>query len=133
MTTLPVPLTVPNGPAGLALVGEVLGAVDRWVAITQGGRTDRARIAAWETVTTTEIHAKRDVLLAYLTRTFDEREQNFRELFQILDIAINTAPSAVADILAAITTLATASPLAEIGNLDHVRTALADPRHQWDV
>ncbi len=123
MTVQPSPLTIVQGVGPLltgaeavGVIKEIVGAVGEWVRTVEQGRAKRADIAAKEAATLAAIAADRDVLLTYLDRSFDERKDNFKQLFTALDDAIRNNPAAVADVLGAITTLAVRSPFADLAD-----------------
>lgn len=64
------------------------------------------------------IHVQRDFLLTALDRTFDERRENFRRLFDNLDSALisdrEDAGAQVSELLTAITELAQTSPFKDL-------------------
>lgn len=95
-------------------------------------KTKRREIEAWERKTLAEIHAKRDILIKFLELSFDERAENFRHLFNVVDQAIesdNNQQLALA--LHSITELAKSSPFKDLANLASVQAALDDPDHEW--
>jgi ribonucleotide reductase alpha subunit len=95
-------------------------------------QTKRREIEAWERETITRINAQRDLLMAYLDRSFDERAENFRSLFCVVDRAIATGNNdQLALALHSITEIAKSSPFKELANLASVRAALDDPNHEW--
>ena len=70
--------------------------------------------------------------MAYLDHSFDERADNFRSLFRLVEQAIavgNNVQLALA--LHSITEIAKSSPFKELANLASVRAALDDPDHEW--
>lgn len=101
--------------------------------IVEQERAKRREIDSWERETIANINAQRDLLMAYLSRSFDERAENFRALFGVVDQAIaadNNDQLALA--LHSITELAKSSPFQELANLASVRAALDDPDHEWE-
>ncbi len=75
------------------------------------GKTERARIQASEKTALEEIKAKKEMFMAYLDKSFDERKGNFERLFGILDRAIDrNDPDTAAQALASITELGKSSP-----------------------
>jgi hypothetical protein len=76
--------------------------------------------------------SQRELLLDYLDRSFDERKENFQNLFSVVDQSIqsgNTEQLGLA--LAAITELAKSSPFKDLANLNTVQANLQDPNHEW--
>lgn len=112
---------------------QIVSAYTEYKIIAEQEQTKRREIEAWEKVTIAKINAQRDLLMAYLNRSFDERAENFRHLFCVVDRAIaadNNDQLALA--LHSITELAKSSPFKELANLASVRAALDDPNHEWE-
>jgi ribonucleotide reductase alpha subunit len=111
---------------------EIVSAYTQYKTITQQEETKRRGIEAWEKTTTTSINAQRDFLMAYLDRSFDERAENFRAYFAVVDQAIasgNNEQLALA--LNSITEVAKSSPFKDLANLTSFQAALDDPNHVW--
>jgi ribonucleotide reductase alpha subunit len=112
---------------------QIVSAYTEYKIIAEQEQTKRRDIEAWEKVTIAKINAQRDLLIAYLNNSFDERAENFRSLFSVVDRAIaadNNDQLALA--LHSITELAKSSPFKELANLASVRAALDDPDHEWE-
>jgi hypothetical protein len=122
-----------EGVDAMALATQIIDAVGEWVQVVQTERTKRAEIDAWERTTLAEIRARRDLLVTYLDRSFDERAANFRELFRALDQAFDQGPEQVAVVLGSITTLAMHSPFSDLKDVATAVDALKDPDHEWSV
>lgn len=127
---VPVPI---RGLDAMALATNVIDRVGEWVQLAQTETTKRADIAAWEQTTVEEIRAKRDVLITYLDRSFDERAENFRRLFDSLDAAIADRSEKVSEVLGAITALAMKGPFADLKDVGAAARALKDPDHEWEI
>jgi ribonucleotide reductase alpha subunit len=111
---------------------QIVLAYTEYLKIAEQERTKRREIEAWEKETIAKIDATRDLLMKYLDRSFDERADNFRDLFNVVDRAIaadNNEQLALA--LDSITEIAKSSPFKELANLASVRKALDDPNHEW--
>lgn len=111
---------------------QIVLAYTDYLKIAEQERTKRREIEAWEKETIAKINATRDLLMEYLDRSFDERADNFRDLFNVVDRAIaadNNEQLALA--LHSITEIAKSSPFKELANLASVRKALDDPNHEW--
>ena len=65
------------------------------------GQHKRADTPTWEGTTRKSIHARRDILLAYLDLPFDQRKEDFSRLFEGLDTAMATHQSDAAQLIAA--------------------------------
>lgn len=112
---------------------QIVSAYTEYKIIAEQEQTKRREIEACEKVTIAKINGQRDLLMAYLNRSFDERAENFRTLFGVVDQAMaagNNEQLALA--LHSITELAKSSPFKELANLASVRAALNDPNHEWE-
>jgi ribonucleotide reductase alpha subunit len=112
---------------------QIVSAYTEYKIIAEQEQTKRREIEACEKVIIAKINAQRDLLMAYLNRSFDERAENFRTLFGVVDQAMaagNNEQLALA--LHSITELAKSSPFKELANLASVRAALNDPNHEWE-
>lgn len=96
----------------------VVTSANEWVAVVAQERSRREDIRAWERIQLDIIRAQRDFLLKALDRSFDERAENFRRLFDALDAAMvsdrDNAAAQAADTLGAITDLARTSPFKDL-------------------
>ena len=110
----------------------IVSAYTEYKQVAEHEQTKRREIEAWEKEAIAKINAQRDFLMTYLNRSFDERADNFRALFNVVDRAIavdNNEQLALA--LHSITEIAKSSPFKELANLASVRKALDDPNHEW--
>ncbi|MHC5764711.1 MAG: hypothetical protein ACYTXI_03615 [Nostoc sp.] len=111
---------------------QMVSAYTEYKIIAEQEQTKRREIDAWEKETITKINAQRDLLMAYLDRSFDERAENFRALFALVDNAIASGNNdQLALTLNSITEIAKSSPFKDLANLASVRAALDDPDHEW--
>ncbi|WOP19532.1 hypothetical protein [Raineyella sp. LH-20] len=96
----------------------VLASANQWVNVINEEKTKRNEIRAWEQTQIEIIHVQRDFLLTALDKTFDERSENFRRLFDNLEVALTSerddAGTQVSEILGAITDLAQTSPFKDL-------------------
>ncbi|WP_051478865.1 hypothetical protein [Arthrobacter sp. H5] len=96
----------------------VISSATEWVQVIAQEKTRREEIRAWEQSQLEIIHVQRDFLLTALDRTFDERRENFRRLFDNLDSALvsdqEDAGAQVSELLGAITELAQTSPFKDL-------------------
>ena len=112
---------------------QMVSAYTEYLAIAEQERTKRRNIEAWEKESITRINAQRDLLMSYLDRSFDERAENFRALFGVVDNALISGDNEqLALALNSITEIAKSSPFKEFANLNSVRAALNDPNHVWE-
>ncbi|HYX14748.1 MAG TPA: hypothetical protein VE944_10345 [Nostoc sp.] len=111
---------------------QMVSAYTEYKIIAEQEKTNRREIEAWENETITKINAQRELLMAYLDRSFDERAENFRALFAVVDNAIASGNNEqLALTLNSITEIAKSSPFKDLANLASVRAALDDPDHEW--
>jgi hypothetical protein len=104
-----------------------------YLQIAEIEKTQRREIEANEKVAIAKIHAQRDLLMAYLDRSFDERAENFRSLFKVVDQAIaNGNNEQLAIALNSIVEIAKSSPFKDLADLASVRASLNDPNHVWE-
>lgn len=96
----------------------VLASANEWVKVVAQEKTRREEIRVWEQSQLEIIHVQRDFLLNALDKTFDERRENFRRLFDNLDAALASdredAGAQASEILTAITDLAQTSPFKDL-------------------
>ena len=112
---------------------EIVSAYTEYKTIAQQEQTKRRGIEAWEKVTVANINAQRDFLMAYLDRSFDERAENFRALFSVVDQAIASGNNdQLALTLNSLTEVAKSSPFKDLANLASFQAALDDPNHVWE-
>ena len=97
---------------------EIVAAAREWVQVSQTEKTKRAQITAWERTSIKDIRARRDILMTYLERSFDERKENFNRLFDALETALENDRQDVSGILQTITTLAGQGPFADLQDAD---------------
>ncbi|WP_062381180.1 hypothetical protein [Demequina pelophila] len=117
----------------LAVLNTIVDAAQEYAQVREAEQTKRDVIEAQKQVALAEIHARSELFLTYLDRSFDEREKNFENLFAALDKAMTDGGGNVAEILGSITTLAAASPFKDLHDPVQVRAALDDPDKVWDV
>lgn len=133
VTPAPVAGRIIGPDSAMNVLDEVLRLGREWVQVHEEASTKRTAIQADAEVTIAQIHARRDLFLTYLDRSFDEREQNFEALFARLDEALASSPEAVGAILSSITTLALKSPFADLHDPVALRQKLDDPGAEWAV
>ncbi|WP_448071053.1 hypothetical protein [Georgenia yuyongxinii] len=116
------------------VLSQMVGAADQWVKVIQEESTRREEIRAWEATERERIVAQRDVLLRGLELTHDERRENFRRLFDNLDVAMRKDDAATAaSLLDSITELAKTSPFKDLRNVEFVANELKLPDRTWKV
>ena len=117
-----------------AVIIQIVKAYADWRKIAKEEETKRQRISAEERMAIHQINAQRDILMAYLERSFDERRENFQQFFEILDRAIDKGDTAnVATTLSSIVELAQSSPFKDIASVQAVRNVLADQNSEYEI
>jgi predicted TPR repeat methyltransferase len=112
---------------------QMVSAYTEYLTIAEQEQTKRRDIAAWEKESITRINAQRELVITYLDRTFDQRAENFRALFGVVDHALVSGDNEqLALALNSITEIAKSSPFKDLANLSNVRAALNDPNHVWE-
>lgn len=113
---------------------QVIAAYEGYQKVANQERTKRRNIEACEKKTLAEIQMKRDLLIGYLERSFDERAKNFEALFQLVDQAIVSDDNhQLGSVLHAIVELAKTSPFKDLDSLSAVQAALNNPDHVWEL
>jgi len=112
---------------------EITTAYTEYKTIHEQEKTKRQQINAWENITIKKIHAQRKILMEYLDRSFDERKENFKNLFDTMDKAVeNGDTQSLALVLKSITDLAASGPFKEIASVDMVKGILTDPEKEFE-
>ena len=112
---------------------QLVEAYAEYQRVVQEERTKRREIAAWEKAALATIEQRRDVMMRFLDRAFNERAENFREFFVLADQAIATGDNdQLAAVLTSIVELAKTSPFKDLADLAKVEEALNDPGHLWE-
>ena len=112
---------------------QMVSAYTEYLIIAEQEKTKRRDIEAWEKEAISRINAQRDLVITYLDRSFDERAENFRALFGVVDNALLSGDNEqLALALNSITEIAKSSPFKDLANLNSVRAALNNPEHVWE-
>lgn len=129
-----MPSPMPLNPRDAVALFEQVTTVWRDVIVcVQEQQTRRAEIGARERVAMQDLRDRRDLLTAYLERSFDERREVFARLFAQADRAFDERnPEALREILGAVTTLAASSPFRDLETLEATRAALVQKK-TWEI
>lgn len=138
METKKLPRNFVQGVAAFAspaqCLSEVVQAWTEYLKIAEEEKTKRRGIEAWEKTTIAEIKAKRDLVIDYLEKSFDERSKNFQALFQTVDQAMSSGDNQQLGLaLHAIVDLSKSNPFRDLADLPTVKAALNDPDHAWEI
>ena len=97
-------------------------------------RTKQEKLRADAQIRVAEIHALRDALMTYLERSFDERWENFRDLFKTLDQAMQKDDAQMAaTILNAVVQLAESSPFKALSDVAATKKLLREKGTTWEL
>ena len=121
--------------AKVRTAGSIVNAVNPFQVIKDVTKaySDYKIIREQEVTRRQSIQANREIILTYLELSFDERETNFKKLFEVLDGAIEKDNiQVIAGTLNAITDLAKSSPFKDLANLSQVRQLTQDPNATFD-
>jgi hypothetical protein len=98
---------------------------------TEVQKTARKGIEAERDVAVKRIDSQKEILLAYLEKTFDERKENFSKLFDVIDHSIESGNmDELAMALDGVIRLAETSPFKDLRS---VQGGLEDPNMEWDI
>ena len=95
--------------------------------------TKRVNINAQRDVLIKNIESRKEIIMKYLDRSFDERKENFAKFFALVDRAVdanNNEQLALA--LQSINLLAAESPFKALRSVEETKKALEDKNHEWD-
>ena len=129
-----------TGLKGICSPGDALSVINNIVQIAgevekfrEVQKSKRAAIEAEKQVIITKLDVQKKLLIKYLDETFDERKENFKKLFDVIDDALikgNIQQLAMG--LDSVNKLAKSSPFKDLANIDQVGKALEDKNHEWD-
>lgn len=95
--------------------------------------TKRVNINAQRDVLIKQIEARKEIVMRYLDKSFDERKENFAKLFSLVDKAVTTHNNEqLALALQSINLLAAESPFKALQSVTATQKALEDKNHEWD-
>lgn len=100
---------------------------------TEVQKTKRKEIEAQRDIIVEQIKSKKEIILYTLEKTFDERKENFRKLFDVVDDAL--AKNNIQQLqlgLSRINELAASSPFKALESIESTQKALGDKNHTWD-
>lgn len=127
--------TAANGAAQvLGQVAEVVRICADCVKAIEAEQTEQTRIDRRARVQIELIRERRELMVTFLNKTFAERRQNFQELFQRLDVALERDHlEGTKEVLAAITDLAKSSPFEALRDAASAHEGLKDKCVVWDL
>ena len=123
-----------TSPAGMInAIGVLTSSVIDAYKFSEVQETKRTVIAMQRDIALARIEAQKDIMLDYMEKSFDERKENFKEFFKVVDDALekdNMQQLAIG--LESIITLAQSSPFKDLRTIEETTAALNNPDHEWD-
>ena len=105
-----------------------------YLIVTEQEQTKRVGIKSDCKVQLAKVEAIRSTFELFLNRSFDERRQNFEELFGLVKTSMERGDlKSLEHSLNAVVELARVSPLAEARSLATLRSAMDDPDHEFTI
>jgi hypothetical protein len=99
----------------------------------QAQATEREKIAAKRDIAIKQLENQQEAFLTYLDKTFDERADAFKKLFDVVDDALQKDNiEELSKSLDGVLTLAQSSPFKDLCSVEAASNALSDPAHEWD-
>jgi hypothetical protein len=93
--------------------------------VEEEGAVRRHAIDAWQRVELEKIRSDREMIEKVMTRTFDERAENFKQLFRVIDQAMESNSHEQLTLgLEAFVRVAQANPLRDLADLSKIRAGL---------
>lgn len=117
----------------IEVIKDITEAYYSYKEISESEKTKRQQIKSWERVNVDRIRAQREILMRYLDQSFDERKENFKRLFNILDQCIEQGNTeSLALTLKSVIDLARSSPFKDLESGANVRALLQDPDREFE-
>ena len=111
---------------------QVVDAYSEMKRVREQETTRRREIESDERVQLAQILAKQQQFLTFLDKSFDEQAENFRVLFQRMDMAQQRGDVAgMGLLLEGIVDIAKTSPFADLLDVKNVQAMLANPDHHY--
>ena len=113
---------------------KLLSDVTDYLALVETEKTKRLEIRSTYQVEVAKIEALKATFETFLNRSFEERKQNFDQLFDAVRTSMNKGDIISLEMsLSAVVELAKTSPLSEVKTLATLRTAMEDPDHEFQL
>jgi hypothetical protein len=125
MKKIPPGITKDGIDALFSTIKHMQDAKKDYEIVKEEEKSKRKAITSDEKKFLAELAAKKEIILQYLDKSFDERKNNFLELFSRLDLTLeNDQVEETALLLKSITDLAVSSPFKDLANLDNLKKDL---------
>jgi len=113
---------------------KLLSDVTDYLGLVETEKTKRLEIQSKYQVEVAKIEALKSSFETFLNRSFEERRQNFEQLFDAVRTSMNKGDMMSLEMsLSAVVELAKTSPLAEVKTLSSLRSAMEDPEHEFQL
>ena len=123
---------IKNPAEAIKLVNTLMQVSDDVAKFQEIQITKRIAIESQRQTTIAKIEMQKSLLMEYLSRTFDERRENFKKYFEVVDHALQTDNIQQLIIgLDNINKLATSSPFKDLSSIEQVGKSLDDPDKIW--
>lgn len=122
-----------NPQEALEAINKLTGMAGEVAKFTEVQKTRRKEIEAQRDIIVEQIKSKKEIILYTLERTFDERKDNFRKLFDVIDDAL--AKNNIQQLqlgLSSMNHLAALSPFKSLESIESTQKALGDKDHTWN-
>lgn len=117
----------------IELVNNLITTIGDVQKFCEDEKTKRCEIEKEKTIAVKKIENQTKIFMTYLEKSFDERKENFQEMFAHVDTAIKEKNvEMLAYLLDSINKLATSSPFKELANINTVQNKLQDKTAEWD-
>lgn len=119
---------------GFTALNQMVSAAQECIRIHATENTKQARIKTYAETEVARIKAAESILKDYVEHAFADRRATFDGLFSRLDQALDQQNGeAINAVLRGIVDVARTSPLADLGDLSQIRSALDDPDQVWEL
>lgn len=117
----------------LGAFNEVVGFLREAIQIHETESTKREKLKTYRETEVARFKASENALRYYLDRTYEERHETHKRLFDSLDVAVAAGDvPAMQAVLGGIVEVARTSPLADIGNIGELQRAMSDPNTTFE-
>lgn len=117
----------------LGAFNQIVGFLRETIQTHETESTKRENLKTYREIQIARIKASEEALHYYLDRTYEERHETHKRLFESLNVAVAAGNvPAMQAVLGSIVEVARTSPLADIGNIGELQRAMADPNTTFE-
>lgn len=122
-----------SGTDALSAFNQVVEVLRDAIQIHETESTKREKLKTYRETEVLRIQAAKEALRDYFDRTYEERRETNKRLFDSLDLALAAGDvPAMQAVLGGIVEVARTSPLANAGDLGELQRAMADPNTTFE-